>query len=149
MATNSGSQRPRGAGTRAETSGRGRRGPARSRPPVRRGERLHGDIEVEPKGAFEAVYAFVRRVPLGSVVTYGQVSAALEGRLSPAAVGWAMSACPEDVPWQRVVNARGGISTDRRPDLPPGLQRAILEQEGIAFRDDDTIDLAHYRWEGD
>ena len=80
-------------------------------------------------------------------MTYGQISTMLESRLSPAAVGWAMSVGPEDVPWQRVVNASGGCSTDRRGDMPPGLQRALLENEGIEFRDDDTLDLERYRWD--
>ena len=46
--------------------------------------------------------------------------------ISPAAVGWAMHVCPEDVPWHRVVNARGGCSTERLPDMPPDVQRRML-----------------------
>ena len=80
-------------------------------------------------------------------MTYGQIAALLEHRLSPRAVGWAMHGCPEDVPWQRVVNASGGCSTDRLPDAPPGLQRALLEAEGVAFGDNGTLDLETYRWE--
>lgn len=79
-------------------------------------------------------------------MTYGQISAALDGRLSAAAVGWAMRVAPEGVPWQRVVNARGGCSTDGRGDLPPGLQRALLEAEGVAFRADGTLDLERHRY---
>ena len=62
-------------------------------------------------------------------------------------VGWALHGCPPDVPWQRVVNASGGISTDRMPDIPLGLQRALLEAEGVAFREDGTLDLDIYRWD--
>jgi methylated-DNA-protein-cysteine methyltransferase-like protein len=108
--------------------------------------RVHGEIEGDRPGAFAAVHALVRRIPRGRVMTYGQISTCLGSRLSPAAVGWAMSACPEDVPWQRVVNASGGCSTARRPDMPPGLQQALLEQEGVEFRADDTLDLERYRW---
>jgi methylated-DNA-protein-cysteine methyltransferase-like protein len=80
-------------------------------------------------------------------MTYGQIAGLLGHLLSPKAVGWAMHTCPEDVPWQRVVNASGACSTDRRGDLPPGLQRALLEGEGVQFRLDGTLDLARYRWE--
>lgn len=80
-------------------------------------------------------------------MTYGQIAALLEHGLSPRAVGWAMHGCPRNVPWQRVVNASGGCSTERLPDSPPGLQRALLEAEGVAFRDNGTLDLATYRWE--
>jgi methylated-DNA-protein-cysteine methyltransferase-like protein len=57
-----------------------------------------------------------------------------------------MHGCPRGVPWQRVVNASGGTSTDRLPDMPPGLQRALLEAEGVAFRPNGTVDLTLFRW---
>ncbi len=79
-------------------------------------------------------------------MTYGQLSELMAGRLSPRAVGWMMHRCPEGVPWQRVVNASGGCSTDRLPDFPKGLQRAMLEEEGVAFRANGTLDLEVYRW---
>jgi methylated-DNA-protein-cysteine methyltransferase-like protein len=108
--------------------------------------RVHGEIDGDRPGTFGAVHALVRRIPSGRVMTYGQISTWLDSRLSPVAVGWAMVSCPEDVPWQRVVNASGGCSTARRPDLPPGLQQALLEQEGVEFRADDTLELDRYRW---
>ena len=79
-------------------------------------------------------------------MSYGQIAGLIEHRLSPRAVGWAMHGCPQDVPWQRVVNAQGACSTDRLPDMPPGLQRGLLENEGITFRENDTLDLEVYRW---
>ncbi len=80
-------------------------------------------------------------------MTYGQIAGLLGQVISPKAVGWAMHTSPDDVPWHRVVNARGGCSTDRRGDLPPGLQRALLEGERVEFRLDGTLDLALYRHE--
>jgi methylated-DNA-protein-cysteine methyltransferase-like protein len=79
-------------------------------------------------------------------MTYGQIATRLDQRLSPRAVGWAMHGCPPDLPWHRVVNAAGGCSTARRPDLPDGLQQALLEAEGVQFRDDGTLDLECFRW---
>lgn len=109
--------------------------------------RVHGDVRGAARPAFERVWALARSIPRGKVMTYGQIATELESRLSPRAVGWAMAVCPEDVPWQRVVNASGGCSTDRRGDLPPGMQRALLEREGVEFRPDGTLDLARYRHE--
>lgn len=112
-----------------------------------RGRRLHGADPGGDPSAFEAVYDLVRRIPAGRVATYGQLSNLMGNLLSPLAVGWALHRCPDGVPWQRVVNAAGRCSTERLPDIPPGLQRAMLESEGVTFGEDDAIDLDRYRWE--
>jgi methylated-DNA-protein-cysteine methyltransferase related protein len=109
-------------------------------------KRVHGEIEGERLRAREKVFALVRRIPRGRVMTYGQISELLGSRLSPRAVGWMLHRCPEGLPWQRVVNASGGCSTDRLPDFPKGLQRSLLEGEGVAFRANGTLDLGFYRW---
>jgi methylated-DNA-protein-cysteine methyltransferase-like protein len=101
-------------------------------------------MEKKPS-AWERVWSLVRTIPRGKVMTYGQVAIFLEP-LSARAVGWAMRNCPEDVPWHRVVNSRGGCSTDSRLDMPSGLQRALLEDEGIVFEDNDILDLKVYRY---
>jgi methylated-DNA-protein-cysteine methyltransferase-like protein len=95
---------------------------------------------------FKSVFALVKKIPKGRVMTYGQIATLLESRISPRAVGWAMHGCPKGVPWQRVVNASGGMSTDRIPEIPAGMQRAILEAEGIRFRPTGRLDLEKYRW---
>ena len=93
---------------------------------------------------FERVWRLVQRVPRGKVATYGQLSQLIDGRLTPVGVGWAIRAAPDgSIPWQRVVNARGGISTDREHH---GLQRALLEAEGVRFQPDGCIDLAKHGW---
>jgi methylated-DNA-protein-cysteine methyltransferase related protein len=93
---------------------------------------------------FEQVWALVRRVPRGKVVTYGQISFLVHRCVSPVGVGWAVRAAKDgSIPWHRVVNARGGISTDREH---PGLQRAMLEAEGVRFNRYGMIDLERYGW---
>jgi methylated-DNA-protein-cysteine methyltransferase-like protein len=96
--------------------------------------------------AFEAVYALVRRIPRGRVMSYGQIASLLRRPLSARAVGWAMHQCPEDVPWHRVVNAAGGISTAHLHD-PPELQRLLLESEGVRFDEGARVPMARYRFE--
>ncbi len=108
--------------------------------------RVHGDLEDRPGAVAGAVYDLVRAIPRGRVMTYGQVAGELGNRVSPRAVGWILHRCPDDVPWHRVVNARGGCSTERLPDFPRGLQRALLEAEGVEFRDNGTLNLELYRW---
>ncbi|MGD9762960.1 MAG: MGMT family protein [Candidatus Binatia bacterium] len=96
-----------------------------------------------------AVYALVRRIPRGRVVTYGQVAALLGHPRAARAVGTALARLSgplaRAVPWQRVINAGGGISM-RGSMLRPDLQRELLEKEGVRFRRDRT-DLRRYRWQ--
>jgi methylated-DNA-protein-cysteine methyltransferase related protein len=112
-----------------------------------RQKRVHGDVAPERGNAWQAVWAIVRDIPAGRVMTYGQVAGLLGNVISPAAVGWALHVCPEDVPWHRVVNARGAFSTEHLPDMPPDVQRRMLMAEGIELRLDGTLDLTRYRWE--
>jgi methylated-DNA-protein-cysteine methyltransferase-like protein len=109
----------------------------------------HSESAKPPKFA-RAVYALVRDVPRGRVVTYGQVAAILGHARAARAVGTALHNLPRPlariVPWQRVINASGRISI--RGDLQrPDLQRQLLEMEGVAFRGS-QIDLRTYRWSG-
>jgi methylated-DNA-protein-cysteine methyltransferase related protein len=105
------------------------------------GARAQREQEAAP---FPRVWRLVRRIPRGRVATYGQLSEMIDGRLTPLGVGWAIRAAPEgSIPWQRVVNAQGGISTDREQ---PGLQRALLTAEGVRFDAKGRIDLAKYGW---
>jgi methylated-DNA-protein-cysteine methyltransferase related protein len=100
------------------------------------------------------VWEMVRQIPRGKVATYGQIASliTLPPGMDPRAylafgprwVGGAMAACPEDVPWQRVINARGMISP--RPGAED--QRALLEQEGINFDEGGRVNLFRDRWSG-
>jgi len=93
---------------------------------------------------FERVWRLVRKIPRGKVTTYGELSRGIDGRLTPIGVGWAIRAAPEGaIPWQRVVGAGGRIATDNEH---PGLQRMILESEGVRFERDGKIDLARFGW---
>ncbi|MGH9321096.1 MAG: MGMT family protein, partial [Vicinamibacteria bacterium] len=94
--------------------------------------------------AFAEVYALVRRIPRGRVMSYGQIAVLLSRPLSARAVGWAMNQCPEDVPWQRVVNAQGGISTEHLHE-PRDLQRRLLEAEGVRFGKNGALPMEGYR----
>ena len=93
---------------------------------------------------FARVWRLVARIPRGRVATYGQLSRMIDGRLTPVGVGWAIRAAPEGkIPWQRVLNAKGGVSTD---GMHPGLQRAMLEAEGVRFDRDGMVNLESFGW---
>ena len=106
-----------------------------------------------PQEFNERVWQLVRQVPRGKVATYGQVALMLPPTagvdlesyraFAPRWVGGAMAACPDDVPWQRVINSQGKIS--ERPGAEK--QRLLLEEEGIEFVKD-KVDLKKYGWHG-
>ncbi len=93
---------------------------------------------------FVQVYALVRRIPRGRVTSYGAVARALGLPRGARTVGWALRACPDDIPWHRVVNAQGKISW--RPTGGAGLQRALLRREGVRFDHKGRIDLKKFGW---
>ncbi|HLX10768.1 MAG TPA: MGMT family protein [Thermoanaerobaculia bacterium] len=102
-------------------------------------------------GAYPRIYDAVRRIPHGRVATYGQVAAmaGLAGRARQ--VGYALHALAEgsDVPWHRVINARGEVSP-RSPRSQPGregYQRFLLEEEDVAFDRGGRVDLERFRWQ--
>lgn len=104
-------------------------------------------LEASTLHAFrDAVSRCVRSVPPGSVVSYGDVATWIGRPGAARQVGAALrSLAAEDptFPWQRVVNAKGGISTYK---VGLGeIQVALLRSEGVNV-DDDTIDMAQYRF---
>ncbi len=111
----------------------------------------------DPKAYNERVYALVRAIPAGQVATYGQIARLIPPvpgvepgaylRLSPRWVGSAMAACPDDVPWQRVINSQGKISP--RPNQAVQRQRQLLEAESVTFDEHERVDLKRYGWRPD
>ena len=98
---------------------------------------------------YERIYAIVRHIPPGQVATYGQVAelAGLVGK--PRLVGYALyrvDMTTSDVPWQRVINAKGEVSESPLRHGTDYIQRALLEDEGIEFDASGRIDLGTYRW---
>lgn len=94
------------------------------------------------------MYAAVRRVPPGRVATYGQI-AALAGRPGAARqAGYALAALPpdSDVPWHRVINARGEISARRTSGPFEAIQADLLRAEGVLLDDRGRVDLKRFRW---
>ena len=96
-----------------------------------------------PSPIFGRVRALVKGIPRGRVATYGQLSLLIEKRLTPVGIGWALAGCGDEIPWHRVINSKGTIST--KGDSAE-LQRSLLEAEGVRFLGDGSVDLAACQW---
>jgi len=92
---------------------------------------------------FEEVYIIVEQIPKGKVTTYGQIAMRLGDPHLARTVGYAMRACPEGLPWHRVVNSQGRVSISGEG---AELQMAMLEAEGVIFSRDGKINLKKYLW---
>ena len=97
-----------------------------------------------PPAIFDPVYALVRKIPRGRVVSYGMIARALGMTRGARTVGWALRACPQDIPWHRVVNAQGKISP--RSSAGANRQRVLLQREGVRFDRAGRIDLERFGW---
>ena len=99
---------------------------------------------------YQKVYNLVKKIPQGKVMTYGQIGQILD--LNPRVVGWALNRLvkptptAQTVPWQRVINSKGGISTNKLMNIPLDLQKKLLEKEGIEFDKNQKVDLKKYVW---
>jgi methylated-DNA-protein-cysteine methyltransferase-like protein len=93
----------------------------------------------------ERVYQIVRQIPVGKVMTYGQLAIILVEGYTARTVGYVMGGSDEGVPWQRVINSQGKCSTGRLT-IPLNLQQELLEAEGIIFSASGKCDLGSYQW---
>jgi methylated-DNA-protein-cysteine methyltransferase related protein len=103
---------------------------------------------------YEEVWMIVRQIPCGKVATYGQIAKMIPPpngvdieaykAFAPRWVGGAMANCPDDVPWQRVINSKGEISERQGAEK----QRQLLEQESVKFDAKNRIDLKVFGWSG-
>lgn len=90
----------------------------------------HGPDRVVGPGFHAEVFALVRTIPRGRVATYGDIATALGHPGVARQVGFALAACPDDIPWHRVVNARGELSA-RADGRPSATQLRLLRAESI------------------
>jgi methylated-DNA-protein-cysteine methyltransferase-like protein len=91
------------------------------------------------------VFDLVKAIPRGRVMTYGQIAMILGEGYTARTVGYVMHGADDGVPWQRVINSQGKISTDRL-SIPVNLQQSMLEQEGVVFSAKGKCDLEKYQW---
>ena len=96
----------------------------------------------------ERAYQLVLRIPSGRVMTYGSIAQILGAGYDARAIGNIIHATPNDgraIPWHRVINSQGGLSTAGLTS-PPDLQQRLLEAEGIVFNEKGRCKLGTYVW---
>lgn len=102
--------------------------------------------KVDERSYRESVYELVRSIPVGRVMTYGQIALMLGEGYTARTVGYVMhGADSEQVPWQRVINSQGKCSTGRLT-IPINLQQELLEAEGVEFNAAGKCDLGRFQW---
>ncbi len=94
----------------------------------------------------EKVFAIIGKIPRGKVLTYGQVATLAGVPRAARIVGGILyqRGLAARLPWQRVINAQGKLSTYR-----VGMgeeQRRLLETEGIKFDKAGALDLKRHQW---
>jgi len=94
---------------------------------------------------YDKIYTVAEQIPYGMVATYGDIAAIVGGGCDARTVGFALNEMPPEratVPWQRIINKQGGISTR-------GLsQRKLLEDEGVQFDAQDRVIMSRFHWAG-
>lgn len=96
---------------------------------------------------FEKIYEQVKKIPRGKVATYGQIAALVGNPRLARVVGYALHVNPEPgvIPCHRVVN-REGRTSGSFAFGGEYIQRGLLENEGVEFSPDGTVDLDKYLW---
>ena len=114
---------------------------------------------------FDAVYRAVQRIPHGTCTTYGHIALLLGFPKRPRQVGVSLKHLPDfdetkpdlhffhssNVPWQRVVNAKGGISPRGDGGSAANCQVEKLREEGVTVHDargaeEPWVNLAEFGW---
>ncbi len=89
------------------------------------------------------ILSVVEEIPEGKVATYGQIARLIGREHNARFVGQVLSRAGfyGDFPCHRVVNHAGRTA--------PGWaeQRALLEAEGVGFKENGLADLDNYLWE--
>lgn len=93
----------------------------------------------------DTVYALMAQLPHDKVTTYGDLAAMAGSPRAARIVGGIAHAGPEELPWHRLVNARGGLAVG----YPGGraVQQQLLGHDGIMCDDRGyVIDFGERRW---
>jgi methylated-DNA-protein-cysteine methyltransferase-like protein len=97
---------------------------------------------------YHKVYAIVSKIPKGKVVSYGQVASWAGSWRASRAVGYALFRPPQELglPCHRVVYRDGALAGDAV--FGAGVQRRLLEKEGVGFTPDGRVDMRKHAWDG-
>src|ERR1700722_19565422 len=98
-----------------------------------------------PENLQNQIIAIVKTIPIGKVMSYGQIGTQL-GIQDARIVGWTMhnAGGAEGVPWWRVLNNEGKITI--KEEAARARQKELLVAEGVEVNKDFMIDIDKYRF---
>lgn len=103
-------------------------------------------MEVQHSSSFpQRVYAVIAGIPCGKVASYGLIALLAGNARGARAVARCLHNGPRDLPYYRIVNQTGQLPPS---DIFGGLQRQMLEQEGVAFLENGRVDIKIHMWDG-
>lgn len=101
---------------------------------------------------YSRVYAVVRNIPFGRVTTYGAIARHLGIQSGARMVGYALNNLISkeesgQYPAHRVVNRLGQLTG--RSYFPGDTMREKLQQEGVEFKEEFTVNIDKHFWSPD
>ncbi|MDO5663802.1 MAG: MGMT family protein [Bacteroidia bacterium] len=92
---------------------------------------------------YQEVYNIVKQIPLGRVMTYGQIARLIAKPQHSRMVGKSLHEAPSELnlPCHRVVNSKGRLAPFWHK------QRILLREEGILFKENGCVDLKKHLWQ--
>ncbi len=97
-----------------------------------------------PETTQKQIIALVRKIPSGTVMSYGQIASEL-GIQDARVVGWTMHTAggADGVPWWRVLNNEGKITI--KDAVERMKQKELLMREGVYVNENFILDIDKYR----
>lgn len=101
------------------------------------------------KSFYQRVYDLVEQIPMGKVMTYGQIARILGSPRASRVVGSAVARAPAErrLPCHRVISSTGQLAPIHAFGGAQN-QRMLLEMEGIPLLPDGSVDVSAYLWKG-
>jgi methylated-DNA-protein-cysteine methyltransferase-like protein len=101
--------------------------------------------EEEKDDFYSRVLQVTSQIPKGKVTTYGAIAQYLGIKSGARMVGYALSgAGGGDIPAHRVLNRLGQLTG--RHHFPGDTMRERLQQEGVQFVEEYTVDIEKHFW---
>lgn len=97
----------------------------------------------------ERVIDYVKKIPKGKVVSYGQVASFVGSPRAARQVGQVlknMDLNNSQIPWWRVINSKGEISIKGNWIVGKNTQKDLLLKDGVEVSNNCIIDIEKYRW---
>lgn len=95
----------------------------------------------------QKVIAVIKKIPKGKVATYGQVAILADSPRAIRRVVWILHACSGKykLPWHRVLNSKGKIAFEVNSSHYK-KQKKLLQNEGVKFLENETIEMKKFQW---